>query len=197
MIVHLYRWLKCQLRPPLVVASNILTPSCLAYLSKNQLIYPCIKLKRDWSHWVSRTSLTITCKTKSQFCFQCLVGKLLVSISQHATTCHTNMLRIPDRYDAKIAKNLRPLDILACNSANKPSFTLPTDHFTVAEHLKCSIGQKGFVAFWKDGLLAELPAWMSRGCIFLHHNYQVSLRNCNKGLDILNFYLLTPSCRTK
>ncbi len=34
------------------------------------------------------------------------------------------------------------------------------------------------VRFWKDGLLTELQAQMSRGCIFLlfwHHNYQVTL----------------------
>ncbi len=33
-------------------------------------------------------------------------------------------LRIPDSYDGKIAKNLLLLDILACNSANKPSFRI-------------------------------------------------------------------------
>ena len=36
-----------------------------------------------------------------------------------------------------------------------------------------------FVGFWKDGLLAEIQARMSRSCrflLFLHHNYQVSLR---------------------
>ncbi len=49
----------------------------------------------------------------------------------------------------KIAKDLQPVDILACNSANK------------------------------DGLLTELQAPMSRKCrflLFFHHNYQVFLR---------------------
>ncbi len=33
------------------------------------------------------------------------------------------LLRVPDTYDEKkIAKNLRPLDIMAGNSANEPSF---------------------------------------------------------------------------
>ena len=35
-----------------------------------------------------------------------------------------------------------------------------------------------FVVFWKDGLLAELQARMTRGCrllLFLHNKYQVSL----------------------
>ncbi len=31
-------------------------------------------------------------------------------------------LRLPHRNDAKIAKNLQPLDVLVCNSANKASF---------------------------------------------------------------------------
>ena len=66
------------------------------------------------------------------------------------------LLRIPDCYDAKIAENLQPLDILPCNSTNKLSFQNP-----------------------KDGLLAELQAKMSRGWTFLlfwHHRYQVSLK---------------------
>ncbi len=60
------------------------------------------------------------------------------------------------------------LDVLACNSANKPSF----------QNL-----QKGLFAQrsldGKDGLLAELQAKMSRGCRFLlfwHHSYEVTLR---------------------
>ncbi len=36
--------------------------------------------------------------------------------------CKLLFIHIPDSYDAKIAKNLQPLDILPCNSSNKPSF---------------------------------------------------------------------------
>ncbi len=65
----------------------------------------------------------------------------------------------------KNRKNLQLLDILAHISANKPSFQ--------------NRAKRVFVRFWIDGLLAELQARMSRSCrisLFLHHNYQVSLR---------------------
>ncbi len=54
-------------------------------------------------------------------------------------------LGIPDSYDAKIAKNLQPLDILACYSANKP-FQNPTlfrsgfsyqNHISNQDHQMC------------------------------------------------------------
>ncbi len=59
------------------------------------------------------------------------------------------------------SKNQQLIDILACYSANKPSFQNPT---------------KGIL---KDGSLAESQARVSRCCRFLlfwHHNYQVSLK---------------------
>ena len=51
-----------------------------------------------------------------------------------------------------------------CNSANEPSFQ--------------NLTKRLFVGFWKDCLLAELQARMSKSrrfLLFLHHNYQVSL----------------------
>ncbi len=61
-------------------------------------------------------------------------------------------------------------------SANRCYFKNVTALFTYIEHW----GKRVFVGFCIDGtLLAELQAGMSRSCrilLFLHHNYQVSLK---------------------
>ena len=83
---------------------------------------------------------------------------------------------------------MQPLDVLACNSANKQSF----QNLTKNPFAQCSLDVKSvvtsmehwlkrlFVRFLKDGLLAELEARVPRSCrvlLFWHHNYQVSLNN--------------------
>ena len=66
---------------------------------------------------------------------------------------------------------------------------LPVLQFNLCQqmlHFKCYCtsmehrAKKLFVGFWKHGSLAKLMAKRSRGCrfsLFLHHNYQVSLRS--------------------
>ncbi len=77
--------------------------------------------------------------------------------------------KILQKKEAKVTwymwgKNMQLLDVLFCNSANKPSFQNPT---------------KGlFLDFEKMIYLAELQVRMSRYCRFLlfsPHKYQVSL----------------------
>ena len=70
------------------------------------------------------------------------------------------------------SKNLRPLDILACDSANKTSFLNPS------KSLFGALGKKPFVRFGKYGLYAELQARMSRRrkcLLFLKHKCLVTL----------------------
>ncbi len=45
-----------------------------------------------------------------------------------------NILRIPAMYEVKKQQNLQVLDVLRCNSANKPSFSNPTKLFTTTDH---------------------------------------------------------------
>ena len=50
-------------------------------------------------------------------------------------------LRLAHRNDAKIAKSLQPQDVLACNSANKPSYQNPTKSLFA----QCSVDVKSAV----------------------------------------------------
>ena len=71
-------------------------------------------------------------------------------------------------------KKMTSLQICNFTSANRCYFKNVTAFFTSMEHWAKTL----FVGFWKDVLLAELHAQMSRRrrfLLFLHHNYQVSL----------------------
>ncbi len=59
---------------------------------------------------------------------------------------------------------------------NRCYFKNVTEPFPSMEHWVKRLYDK----FWKDAILAELQAQMSRGCrflLFLHHTYQVSLKS--------------------
>ena len=60
-------------------------------------------------------------------------------------------------HEAKNSKNQHPLDILAYNSANEPSFQLESDKMDSGDKKVCARLLKG-------GLLGELQAKMSRSC---------------------------------
>ena len=69
----------------------------------------------------------------------------------------THQLRIPDSYDATISKNLQPLDIPACNSANKPSFLNPTKSLKSKQVL-----QLESVEHWakrQKGVVSDFEKW--------------------------------------
>ena len=73
-------------------------------------------------------------------------------------------LRIPDTYEAKIAKT--------CNfSTFWPVIRLITHLFKIQKN--STPGLKGIFVYYS--VLAELQARMSRSCRFLPHKYQVSL----------------------
>ena len=55
-----------------------------------------------------------------------LISSLSAALQVGIFSHYFQGLRLPHRNDAKIAKNLELLDILACNSANRPSFQNPT-----------------------------------------------------------------------
>ncbi len=100
------------------------------------------------------------------------------SVIQNWPIWSIGLLRIPDSYDAKIAKicnfwTFWPV-IQLINHLFKCYFKNVTALFTSMEHWAKGL----FVWFWIEGLLAELQVRMSRDCRFLlfwHHNYQVSL----------------------
>ena len=81
-------------------------------------------------------------------------------------------LRIPDSYDAKIAE--------ICNIWTLgPVIQLMNHLFKIRQCPMLHRCKRLFVRFWKDCILAELHAIMSKSCRFLlfsHHNYQVSLK---------------------
>ncbi len=78
------------------------------------------------------------------------------------------------------------LQICIFTSANRCYFKYVTALFASMEHW----AKRLFVRFWKDGLLAELQANMSRGCRFLlfwNHSYKVTLKQNSKVLVINTF----------
>ncbi len=72
----------------------------------------------------------------------------------HSNCTSPNSLNVKDTWYlwGKNSENMQLLDVLVCNTANKPSFQ--------------NLTKSHFVRFWKGGLLAELQARMQIFAIF-------------------------------